>query len=224
MEFQSALPARATALVLEEREGVSGRAAPRSVHRGRRARPMRRARRRRRTGRRTACVQRSMWDPAPKSSGRQHRRGHHFNPRPPRGGRPAARGVFQAERGVSIRAPRAGGDLRSIRRLRRWIIVSIRAPRAGGDLRSIRRLRRWIIVSIRAPRAGGDMNDNSYFRQQDGFNPRPPRGGRRAWKDDDEGVVKFQSAPPARGATPATGTGGRSRRFQSAPPARGATR
>ena len=56
--------------------------------------------------------------------------------------------------------------------------VSIRAPRAGGDLLE----RDWVHaqdVSIRAPRAGGDgASSPRLVPGQAGFNPRPPRGGR----------------------------------------------
>ena len=53
-----------------------------------------------------------------------------FNPRPPRGGRLTKPLIVRFAR-VSIRAPRAGGDLEID--LRRTNLVSIRAPRAGGD-------------------------------------------------------------------------------------------
>ena len=56
------------------------------------------------------------------------------------------------------------------------------------------------------------------------FNPRPPRGGRQTAARLHRYGQKFQSAPPARGATNvhiihAAGV----LQFQSAPPARGAT-
>ena len=79
--------------------------------------------------------------------------------------------------------------------------VSIRAPRAGGDFYG-GITGTWTLVSIRAPRAGGD--------------PRRRRPGRRR-------QLRFQSAPPARGATRPLRHGRTETRFQSAPPARGAT-
>ena len=108
--------------------------------------------------------------------------------------------MISGTKGVSIRAPRAGGDisLRSSVRVRlsfqsappargatgrpvrigRILGVSIRAPRAGGDPPAEQR-EGQVPVSIRAPRAGGDVTG--------------------AGADDYMGV--FQSAPPARGAT-----------------------
>ena len=78
-----------------------------------------------------------------------------------------------------------------------------------------------------------------------GFNPRPPRGGRHVCAHSGPPPVRFQSAPPARGATdqieadyaryrvsirapraggdPRDAPAGRGSGFQSAPPARGAT-
>ena len=103
-----------------------------------------------------------------------------FNPRPPCGGRlkPPAR---PAGKGVSIRAPRAGGDRsRSAigNRTKRFnprppcggrldcecsscsAEVSIRAPRAGGDGGDSGPCV-GTAVSIRAPRAGGDRRNIS---------------------------------------------------------------
>ncbi len=103
-----------------------------------------------------------------------------------------------------------------------------------------------LLVSIHAPRAGGDIYvwiETAYLAS---FNPRPPRGGRLQTGALRGEGYKFQSTPPARGATrprpdhlrryavsihaPRAGgdptrTSGRRKRcgFQSTPPARGAT-
>ena len=158
----------------------------------------------------------------PSASGRRLRRTG-FNPRPPRGGRrlddltgaadpefqsaPPARGATGGcagsrvlHRGFNPRPPR-GGRLAEERQTVQVSIVSIRAPRAGGDLR--RRVHRLgdRLVSIRAPRAGGDICFVFITHPPRGFNPRPPRGGRRDAGPAVGPRALFQSAPPARGAT-----------------------
>ena len=123
-----------------------------------------------------------------------------FNPRPPRGGRPNARidvhflNLFQS-------APPARGATASSAVRRERSRVSIRAPRAGGDV--VPGLDRVVAcgVSIRAPRAGGDVCGPSAARTGSGFNPRPPRGGRPSRNQARSPHPTFQSAPPARGAT-----------------------
>ena len=124
--------------------------------------------------------------------------------------------------------------------------VSIRAPRTGGDTRQIS-VGPGPLVSIRAPRTGGDWSSPRHRPWWTGFNPRPPHGGRPSRAYGPALACKFQSAPPARGATRqglsvllqhlrvsirAPRTGGDFAHFadallrvmfQSAPPARGAT-
>ena len=124
---------------------------------------------------------------------------HHFNPRPPRGGRLdhnavcAAHVVFQS-------TPPARGATLVIDQVWHRPDISLHAPREGGD-HDFLSVRAADGISIHAPREGGD-----YARRQSGctpqdFNPRPPRGGRR--RNDREHYLdrKFQSTPPARGAT-----------------------
>ena len=103
-------------------------------------------------------------------------------------------------------------------------------------------------ISIHAPREGGDRCLRGRVRCRHHFNPRPPRGGRRAAPKRPNNRPEFQSTPPARGATlfrfhfcfsydkfqstpPARGatwyitaSPPDTPRFQSTPPARGATR
>ena len=63
-----------------------------------------------------------------------------------------------------------------------------------------------IIISIHAPREGGDGNLVCNFGQLGYFNPRPPRGGRhKAKRRSRTPPARFQSTPPARGATTITG-------------------
>ena len=110
--------------------------------------------------------------------------------------------AVRRERGISIHAPRAGGDTTEIdiavramlfqstppvrgatRRspcFRRTYGISIHAPRAGGDAWAAY-MAKFEIISIHAPRAGGDLRRNLLLHEgaQD-FNPRPPCGGRHA--------------------------------------------
>ena len=45
------------------------------------------------------------------------------------------------------------------------------------------------------------MRIRAYTQRMNDFNPRPPRGGRLINWVTDNGDTKFQSTPPARGAT-----------------------
>ena len=57
-------------------------------------------------------------------------------------------------------------------------------------------------ISIHAPREGGDLPAERDTRPTTtNFNPRPPRGGRRNSTKGRNANTKFQSTPPARGAT-----------------------
>ena len=79
----------------------------------------------------------------------------HFNPRPPRGGRRRGNWEQDQPEGISIHAPREGGDEVVRHRLRIIGVISIHAPREGGD--SHEDALRWgVRISIHAPREGGD--------------------------------------------------------------------
>ena len=60
-----------------------------------------------------------------------------------------------------------------------YALISIHAPREGGDGGVVRHGYLGII-SIHAPREGGDPSSTSGSQKKFNFNPRPPRGGRRA--------------------------------------------
>ena len=182
---------------------------------------------------------------APRAGGDSRRRARGapdrcFNPRPPRGGRhgvgsgrasammfqsaPPARGAtaggdgHDAQRDVSIRAPRAGGDSCRPRCLRGSRCFNPRPPRGGRPEKTLEMLER-VTVSIRAPRAGGDVWNEGKPRMLGCFNPRPPRGGRPRTIEDDDPAEAFQSAPPARGATRLRAVAcRRSRGFNPRPP------
>ena len=102
---------------------------------------------------------------------------YHFNPRPPRGGRPCRpacsclRPRFQSTppaRGATSAQARQGATTR----------ISIHAPREGGDTSSRSALPAATNFNPRPPR-GGRPQDFTGDPRHEHFNPRPPRGGRR---------------------------------------------
>ena len=147
----------------------------------------------------------------------------YFNPRSPHGERPMkmlkpytkmrlfqstlpARGAtnpdadLQAQKEISIHAPRTGSDWKSssARRIQKnfnprsphgerlarlWVqlsarSISIHAPRTGSDRNTI-----WIfsydfIISIHAPRTGSDITSAVFGNRRSDFNPRSPHGER----------------------------------------------
>ena len=80
--------------------------------------------------------------------------------------------------GISIHAPREGGDVCDFANSLKVSAISIHAPREGGDSRMYT-LSAASKISIHAPREGGDGGINYPPPYKEDFNPRPPRGGRR---------------------------------------------
>ena len=102
----------------------------------------------------------------------------HFNPRPPRGGRRYDNSQQRDSCGISIHAPREGGD---------W--QSAETPDSINIFQS-------------TPPARGATKIRFHTIQRDfDFNPRPPRGGRPCITHPFCFKYAFQSTPPARGAT-----------------------
>ena len=124
--------------------------------------------------------------------------------------------------GISIHAPREGGDRPTTTREIPRTNFNPRPPRGGRHI--MREVERNILlfqstppargattgsilhststkISIHAPREGGDIfyGRSAYFPWY--FNPRPPRGGRPPPISRIPIVSRFQSTPPARGAT-----------------------
>ena len=101
---------------------------------------------------------------------------------------------------ISIHAPREGGD--EVTGVIQVIpcTISIHAPREGGDAPQ---LRRFVLreISIHAPREGGDDYEKLDVSGDGHFNPRPREGGDAVGADESHDVERFQSTPPARGAT-----------------------
>ena len=79
--------------------------------------------------------------------------------------------------GISIHAPREGGDRALYFDLTGRELISIHAPREGGDLVPFA-FRKFFVISIHAPREGGDCAGAPSLCHYEDFNPRPPRGGR----------------------------------------------
>ena len=82
-------------------------------------------------------------------------------------------------------------------------MISIHAPREGGDADIVSAIHDVQVISIHAPREGGDLpHVDLQISAGRNFNPRPPRGGRprRRWSPSPS-MTRFQSTPPARGAT-----------------------
>ena len=153
----------------------------------------------------------------------------HFNPRPPRGGRLVLRGEHDAAVLISIHAPREGGDCSRRRRRAGHPYFNPRPPRGGrrafqapltdtpdfnprpprgGRPLVVPKVKPLFLISIHAPREGGDSEGRLQELPEQHFNPRPPRGGRRIRQPFICVYVRFQSTPPARGATASKGLRG----------------
>ena len=144
-----------------------------------------------------------------------------FNPRPPRGGRRSNTTWFVGGKSFNPRPPR-GGRLTWSSSASRCLCFNPRPPRGGRPWQIRTRAFSWPFqstppawgatqetcgqskspaVSIHAPRVGGDSLKSSMTRRCSGFNPRPPRGGRRCPHRRILSGKAFQSTPPAWGAT-----------------------
>ncbi len=168
------------------------------------------------------------FNPRPPCGGRHGKRvaktdGKLFQSTPPVWGATAARRYGTFDRGISIHAPRVGGDTlffegdaiaeafqstppvwgateRVVRRGSHGRI-SIHAPRVGGDFVAPRDNVRLTVISIHAPRVGGDERIVRGIFILLYFNPRPPCGGRPPLFSMRRLSRIFQSTPPVWGAT-----------------------
>ena len=124
----------------------------------------------------------------------------HFNPRPPRGGRRRQRTQRQPVYHFNPRPPRGGRRSNHQR------------PDDRGHF------------NPRPPR-GGRLHFGYVLDVEQNFNPRPPRGGRRGIPVCHTGLQVISIHAPREGGDRCRrrGSGWRHRRFQSTPPARGAT-
>ena len=157
----------------------------------------------------------------PRTPGRRPRKPY-FNPRPPRGGRQrGGQGYDQADN-FNPRPPRGGrraGDVLTLQ----VAGISIHAPREGGDPKACCRTCASFVFQSTPPARGATARLRPWRCAASDFNPRPPRGGRPAAGPGSFRCLIFQSTPPARGATSCGYFSTGERKFQSTPPARGAT-
>ena len=146
-----------------------------------------------------------------------------FNPRPPRGGRHALRlGGYAAARfqstpparGATLsrscltangmnfnpRPPRGGRPLPPRRACFIFAEFQSTPPARGATLDFSTSTVCRLNFNPRPPR-GGRHNRVVSKAEQENFNPRPPRGGRLRCRKEITPKSKFQSTPPARGAT-----------------------
>ena len=178
----------------------------------------------------SSSVTASIFQSTPPCGGRrpgaaaQHRESRDFNPRPPCGGRQSRVHRSRLIRpGISIHAPRVGGD--PPKKLGAGAgLISIHAPPCGGrPRRSLQKLR-CQFISIHAPRAGGDWVQKCLPHQWRHFNPRPRAGGDGANPSPcGRPGPYFNPRPPVWGATIKFLFTHRISKFQSTPPMRGAT-
>ena len=160
---------------------------------------------------------------ATSSSCPRARPSRNFNPRPPRGGRPAHSLCKVHAVAISIHALREEGDQQT-KREAMDSKISIHALREEGDVSihsavpnpaifqstpSARRATQKAMdstknkmISIHALREEGDKMLDEIFPAESYFNPRPPRGGRPGSPLQRAAHRRFQSTPSARRATP----------------------
>ena len=130
---------------------------------------------------------------------------------------PRSPGRFQS-------TPPARGATKQVCRKSACVGISIHAPREGGDF-FLTLAEFTLIISIHAPREGGDLLKGKKAVKENYFNPRPPRGGRLGEHHGIQALRRISiHAPREGGDLPvAWPTPLRFRIFQSTPPARGAT-
>ena len=118
----------------------------------------------------------------------------------PREGGDMERSVIIGLTRISIHAPREGGDNYHTDGSEEQRI-SIHAPREGGDSASGYRTNSQARISIHAPREGGDSPRCKLNIRNRAFQSTPPaRGATRSAGSCTTAIEIFQSTPPARGA------------------------
>ena len=126
--------------------------------------------------------------------------------------------------GISIHAPREGGDPPVDNVDLTHIPISIHAPREGGD-RTLSVCSVWYWIFQSTPPARGATAPADDFCEIEDISIHAPReGGDPGNRQISSVRVRFQSTPPARGATSySSAVSTPYSLFQSTPPARGAT-
>ena len=125
----------------------------------------------------------------------------HFNPRPPRGGRPSCT-ISSKPLLINFnpRPPRGGRPVMQDG-LNRYVKFQSTPSARRATRRIINQLRTIINFNPRPPRGGRHHRREPRDRLQIHFNPRPPRGGRLIKLPEGETLPEFQSTPSARRAT-----------------------
>ena len=145
-----------------------------------------------------------------------------FNPRPPRGGRPASHpskdNIFEfqstpsarratrrapsayAGRAISIHALREEGDPPAAATASPRANFNPRPPR-GGRHKVLEIIHKYIKFQSTPSARRATCPSWAAVRVPKNFNPRPPRGGRHASRSLSLSVILFQSTPSARRAT-----------------------
>ena len=173
---------------------------------------------------------RENFNPRPPRGGRpcvtlQDMASANFNPRPPRGGRQEATAAL-VDLGKFQSTPPARGATRA--QLQHRLAdrqISIHAPREGGDCCSFFFSFRFSNFNPRPPRGGRPGGLDGRQQVHGDFNPRPPRGGRHQRYDQIFATTKNISihAPREGGDQIIAKRFKKLKKFQSTPPARGAT-
>ena len=148
-----------------------------------------------------------------------------FNPRPPRGGRPLFQPDSPQQRRFQSTPPARGATPYTAPQPLRLRWISIHAPREGGDFLLTYGSAAICDFNPRPPRGGrrADKQANEGYNYD--FNPRPPRGGRPLPDQREAAYAIISIHAPREGGDGRGGasSGGTYGSFQSTPPARGAT-
>ena len=123
-----------------------------------------------------------------------------FNPRAPCGARRGGRQTGDVQHQISIRAPRAGRDVRGGDGGRRAVRFQSARPVRGATI-SLPHLRRASGFQSARPVRGATPAGGLRHCQGRDFNPRAPCGARRQASASPSFANRFQSARPVRGAT-----------------------
>ena len=121
----------------------------------------------------------------------------HFNPRPPRGGRPIYPRRMDHHHYFNPRPPRGGRPYPAHSYARTWPFQSTPPARGATPVRV--KCPAADAISIHAPREGGDGGQKPADVPYPDFNPRPPRGGRRYEDWNDKANSKDFNPRPPRG-------------------------
>ena len=102
----------------------------------------------------------------------------HFNPRPPRGGRRYPAGTNIWRKLFQSTPPARGATVYFMAALLTSLGISIHAPREGGDQQNTHSQQQDRLFQSTPPARGATVKHIERRCYADHFNPRPPRGGR----------------------------------------------